>query len=50
MSLIADVFPKLYTPKDVVTEMSKRPRFRTLFHSQHVKEFQTLLKSEQQHF
>ena len=39
------VFPKLQTPKDMVKQMSKKPRFRTPFNSQHIKASQTLLKS-----
>lgn len=50
MSFIADVFPKLFTAKDVVTEISKRPRFKTVLNSQDVKGFKTLQKSAQQHF
>ena len=34
--VIAHVFPKLQTAKDFVTPLSKRRRFRTSFHSQHV--------------
>ena len=37
MALIAYVFPKLETKKQVVSQMSKKPRFRTTFDSQHVK-------------
>ena len=46
MRLIADVFPNLRTPKNVVKEMSKESRFRGPFDKQHVKGDQTLLKPE----
>ena len=45
MSLIAYVFPKLETAKDVVSEMSKKQRFRAPFDSQHPKGCETLVKS-----
>ena len=48
MTFIADVFPKLPTPKDVVREVSKKSRFRTPFDKLHGKRSQTLLKSEDQ--
>ena len=50
MTLIAYVFPKLRTAKDVVRRMSKKHRFGISFDSQHVKGSQTLLKSVPQHF
>ena len=50
MSLTADVFPKLWICKDVVTYMSKRSLFRKPFGSQHVKGYQTLLKTPEQRF
>ena len=40
-----DAFPKLETAKDVVTQMSKKSRFRTPCDSQHVNSSQTLVKS-----
>ena len=49
MTLIADVFPKLRTPKNVVRSMSKKSRFRGPSEEQHGKRVQTLLKSERQH-
>ena len=49
MPLIADVFPKLGTPKYVVDKISEKSRFRGTFQKQHVKEDQTLLKSEPHH-
>ena len=49
MSLIADVFTKSRTPKDVVRWMSKRPCFRTSFNSQHAKGSQALMNSKREH-
>ena len=49
MSLIAYVFPKLETAKDVVSEMSKKQRFRAPFDSQHPKGCKTLVKSTWNH-
>ena len=49
MTLIADLFPKLRTPKNVVRYMSKKYRFKGPFDRQHVKRVQTLLRSEPQH-
>ena len=49
MTLIADSFPKLLTPKYVVKYMSKKSRFKGPFDRQHVKRVQTLLRSEPQH-
>ena len=48
MTLIADFFPKLRTPKDVVRYMWKKSRFKGPFDRQHDKRFQTLLQSGQQ--
>ena len=48
--VIANVFPKLETVKDLVRPLSKKHRFRTSFNSQHVKGSQTLLKSVWEHF
>ena len=45
MTLIAYVFPKLWTAEGVVRKTPKKPRFRTPFDSQHTKWSQTLLKS-----
>ena len=45
MNLIAYLFPKLRTVKDVFRKMSKNLCFRTPFVSQHAKEPQKLLKS-----
>ena len=49
MTLIADFFPKLRTPKNVVRYMSKNSRFKVPFERQHGKRVQTLLESEPQH-
>ena len=49
MTLIADVFLNLRTPKYVVREMSKKSCFRGLFDKGHGKRTETLLKSERQH-
>ena len=45
MTLIAYVFRKLQTAKNVVRQMSKKLRFRILFDSKHVNGSQTLVKS-----
>ena len=44
MTLIADLFPKLRTPKKMVTSMSKKSHFKGSFGKQHGKCAQTLLK------
>ena len=49
MTLIAEVFPKLRTPKNMVTSMSKKSRFKGSFGKQHGKRAQTLLKFAWQH-
>ena len=49
MTVIANVFLKLQTPKNVVRSMSKRSLFRGPVDRQHGKRVETLLKSEQQH-
>ena len=48
MTLIADVFPKLPTTKNVVRSMCKKSSFIGLFEKQHGKRVQTVLKSERQ--
>ena len=50
MIVIDNVFPKLHTVKDLVRPLSKKRSFRILFDSQHVKGYQTLLKSSWEHF
>ena len=49
MTLIAEVFPKLRTPKNMVTSMSKKSRFKGSFGKKHGKRAQTLLKFAWQH-
>ena len=49
MTLIAYLFPKLHTPKNVVRYMSKKSRFKGPFDRQHGKRVQTLLRSDPQH-
>ena len=49
MTLIADLFPKLRTPKNVVGYLSKKTRLKGPFDRQHGKRVQTLLRSEPQH-
>ena len=44
MTLIAEVFPRVQTPKNMVTSMSKNSRFKGSFPKQHCKYAQTLLK------
>ena len=49
MTFIADSFPNLRTPKNVVRYLSKKSRFKGPFDRQHGKRVQTLLRSEPQH-
>ena len=49
MTLAADLFPILWTSKNVVKQISKSSRFRGPFNKQHGKADQTLLKSEPHH-
>ena len=49
MTLIADLFPKLRTPKNVVRYMSKKSCFKVPFDNQRGKRVQTLFPSEPQH-
>ena len=46
MTLIADLFAKLRTPRNVVRYKSKKSRFKEPFDRQHGKRVQTLLRSE----
>ena len=48
MTLIADLFPTLRTPKNVVRYVSKKSRFKAPFDRQHGKRVQTLLQSDPQ--
>ena len=45
MTLIADLFPKLRTPENVVRYISKKASFKGPFARQHVKRVQTLFRS-----
>ena len=49
MTFIADLFPKLRTPKNVVRYLSKKSCFKGPFDWQHGKRVQTLLWSESQY-
>ena len=49
MTLIADLFPKLRTPENVVRYMSRKSRFKGFFDRQDGKRVQALLQSEGQH-
>ena len=49
MTLIAEVFPKLRTSKNMVTSMSKKSCFKGSFGKQHGKLAKTLLKFGWQH-
>ena len=49
MTLIADLFPNLRTPKNVVRYMSKKSCFKVPFDRKHGKRVQTVLRSEPQH-
>ena len=49
MTLIADLFAKLSTPKQVVRYMYQKSRFKGPSDRQHGKRNQTLLQSEPQH-
>ena len=50
MIVIANVFPKLQTVKDLVRLLTKKRRFKTSFESQHVQAFQTFIKSSWESF
>ena len=49
MTLIADVFPEVPAPKNMVREMSKKPCFSGPLDRQHGKWVETLLQSEWHH-
>ena len=49
MTFLADLFPKLRTPKNVLRYMLKKSHFKGPFDSQHGKRVQALLRSEPQH-
>ena len=46
MTFIADLFPKLRTPKNVVRYFSKKSRFKGPFDTHYGKRVQPLLRSE----
>ena len=48
--VIANVFPKLATVHGLVTPLTIQRRVKTFFDSQHVKRFQTLVKTLWEHF
>ena len=48
MTIIADLFPKLRNPENVLRYMSKKSRFKGPFDRQHGTLVQTLLRSEPQ--
>ena len=48
--VIANVFPKLATVQGLLTPLTIHHRLKTSFDSQHVKRYQTLLKSSWEHF
>ena len=50
MTLIADVFLRLRTPKHVVISMSEKSRFRAPFEKKDGKRVATLLKYERRHY
>ena len=49
MTVIAEVFPKLRTPKNMVISMSKKSRFKESFGKQHGKRDQTFSKFGWEH-
>ena len=48
--VIANLFPKLATVQVLVTPLTIQGRLKTFFDRQHVKRFQTLVKSSWEHF
>ena len=46
MTLIADVFPEIPAPKNMVRSLSKKPSFRGPLDRQHGNWVETLLQSE----
>ena len=48
--VIGNVFPKLANVQGLVTPLTIQRRLKTSFDSQHVKRFQTLIKSSCEHF
>ena len=50
VSLLAEVFPKLLIPNEVVTLLSKTLYFRTPFGKKRVSGFETVLKAPRHHY
>ena len=50
MTVIADVFPKLWTPKNVVRSTSKMSNLRETFEKQHGKRAQTCVNLNESTF
>ena len=50
LSILAYIFPKLYTPKELITWTSKISCFRTPFSKQRFNGFQTLLKPARHYY
>ena len=48
MTLIADIFPKLVTPKNMVTSIIKKSTFRESVEKEHGKCAETFFKFEEQ--
>ena len=46
MTLIADVFPEVPAPKNMVRKMSKKPRFRGPLDREHGELVETMFQSE----
>ena len=46
MTLRANVFPEITSPKNVIRLMSKKPRFKGRFDREHCKWVETILQSE----
>ena len=49
MTILADAFPKLLSPKDIVRKMSKNSRFRLPIDRQHGQVAETLIQFSRQH-
>ena len=49
MTVIAEVFPKLQIPKNMVTSMCKKSRFKGYFGKQHGKRAKALLEFASQY-
>ena len=50
MTLIAYIFAKLQTAKDLIRPLSRKWGYRTPFDSEYAKGYQTLLKCARQNF